>query len=46
MIYNNKNIVRQKMVRRIAELSRIYPYSRQRRSGYSGQMFLSSYTMR
>lgn len=45
MIYANKNIVRQKMVKRIAELSRIYPFSRQKTSGYRGQMYLSSYRM-
>lgn len=40
---NTRYMMRQKMMLRIAQLSRKYPYAGQKKSGYSGQMLLSSF---
>lgn len=46
MIPKTREMIRQKMMQKIAELSRKYPYAGQRKpAGYSGQMLLSSYDL-
>ena len=40
---NARYVMRQKMMLRIAQLSRKYPYAGQKKSGYGGQMLLSSF---
>ncbi len=46
MIPKTREMMRQKMMQKIAELSTKYPYAGQKRSaGYGGQMLLSSYDL-